>query len=48
MKRASREFALSRSWDAVFEGVYDAYREAKRLREMKKAQKFEDNKKSKA
>lgn len=37
MKRASREFALSRSWDAVFEGVYDAYREAKRLREIKNA-----------
>jgi phosphatidylinositol alpha 1,6-mannosyltransferase len=45
MKRASREFALSRSWDAVFEGVYDAYREAKKLREMKKAQKAEDTKK---
>lgn len=28
MKHASREFALSRSWDAIFEGVYDAYEEA--------------------
>ena len=29
MKSASREFAKSRSWDAVFEGVYEAYNEAK-------------------
>lgn len=29
MKRDSREFALSRSWDAVFESVYDAYAAAK-------------------
>ena len=29
MKQASREFALSRSWDAVFDGVYEAYGEAK-------------------
>ncbi len=29
MKRDSREFALSRSWDAVFENVYDAYGAAK-------------------
>ena len=28
MKRNSREFALSRSWDAVFESVYDAYQTA--------------------
>lgn len=28
MKKASREFALSRSWEAVFEGVYAAYEEA--------------------
>lgn len=27
MKAASREFALTRSWDAVFEGVYKAYGE---------------------
>ncbi len=27
MKKASREFALSRSWDAVFEKVYQAYDE---------------------
>jgi glycosyltransferase involved in cell wall biosynthesis len=29
MKKASREFALTRSWDSVFEGVYAAYNEAK-------------------
>lgn len=29
MKLASREFALSRSWDSVFEGVYRTYAEAK-------------------
>ncbi|MBK8812665.1 MAG: glycosyltransferase [Acidobacteria bacterium] len=29
MKKASREFALSRSWDAVFDKVYEAYAEAK-------------------
>ncbi|MGI8640580.1 MAG: glycosyltransferase [Pyrinomonadaceae bacterium] len=29
MKKLSREFALSRSWDSVFETVYDAYAEAK-------------------
>jgi glycosyltransferase involved in cell wall biosynthesis len=28
MKKAAREFALSRSWDSVFEGVYKAYEEA--------------------
>jgi len=28
MKKAAREFASSRSWDAVFESVYDAYAEA--------------------
>jgi phosphatidylinositol alpha 1,6-mannosyltransferase len=37
MKKAAREFALSRSWNAVFDGVYDAYREAKQLREIKRA-----------
>jgi glycosyltransferase involved in cell wall biosynthesis len=31
MKRRSREFAMSRSWDSVFESVYDAYREAIRI-----------------
>ena len=36
MKRASREFAQSRSWDSVFEGVYETYREAKTLRESKR------------
>ncbi len=28
MRKSSREFALSRSWDAVFESVYDAYQTA--------------------
>lgn len=28
LKKTSREFALSRSWDAVFESVFDAYRAA--------------------
>ena len=28
MKSAAREFAMSRSWDAVFESVYQAYAEA--------------------
>lgn len=46
MKRASREFALSRSWDAVFEGVYDAYREAKELREIKNAKQAEQKSKA--
>ena len=30
MKRVSREFALSRSWDSVFDGVYETYGEAKK------------------
>ena len=29
MKKQSLDFALTRSWDAVFEGVYETYREAK-------------------
>lgn len=32
MKEASRSFALSRSWDSVFETVYEAYRECIRQR----------------
>jgi glycosyltransferase involved in cell wall biosynthesis len=32
MKRAAREFAHSRSWDAVFDGVYRAYEECYALR----------------
>jgi glycosyltransferase involved in cell wall biosynthesis len=32
MKKAAREFALSRSWDSVFEQVYQAYEEAYMLR----------------
>ena len=29
MKKASLDFALTRSWDSVFESVYDTYREAR-------------------
>lgn len=43
MKRASREFALSRSWDSVFEGVYETYLEAKTLRDSKKLKNTEIN-----
>lgn len=32
MKKASREFALSRSWNSVFDGVYRVYAEAKERR----------------
>jgi glycosyltransferase involved in cell wall biosynthesis len=32
MKEASREFALSRSWDSVFDYVYDTYKECIRQR----------------
>ncbi len=35
MKLSAREFSLSRSWDAVFESVYDAYREAIKIAEEK-------------
>lgn len=37
MKLAARESALSKSWASVFKGVYDAYREAIRIAETKKA-----------
>jgi glycosyltransferase involved in cell wall biosynthesis len=33
MKRASREFAGSRSWDAVFEKVYQAYEECYKIQQ---------------
>ena len=33
MKLQARESAMSRSWDAVFEGVYDAYQTAFEMRE---------------
>lgn len=40
MKRLSREFALSRSWDSVFDGVYENYAEAKKyLAEVRQKQK---------
>lgn len=32
MRRNSRQFALSRSWDAVFEKVYQAYDECRKVR----------------
>lgn len=35
MKILARERAMSRSWDAVFEGVYDAYQTAYEMREKK-------------
>ncbi len=36
MKRAAREFALARSWDAVFEKVYQAYAETLAISEAEK------------
>ena len=36
MKKASLEFAHGRSWDSVFEKVYDAYDEAKEFLDAKK------------
>jgi phosphatidylinositol alpha 1,6-mannosyltransferase len=36
MKQNSREFALSRSWEAVFESVYDAYQAAIDAQNLKK------------
>lgn len=42
MKKLAREFALSRSWDSVFEGVYETYAEAKKyLAEVRQRQKEE-------
>ncbi len=38
MKEASRNFALSRSWDSVFETVYEAYRECIYLRSLSKTE----------
>jgi glycosyltransferase involved in cell wall biosynthesis len=40
MKQASREFALSRSWDSVFEEVYDSYAEAYKKRAAQKKTEF--------
>jgi glycosyltransferase involved in cell wall biosynthesis len=37
MKKAARETAMSRSWDAVFESVYDGYETAYEMREGNKA-----------
>ena len=36
MKEASRNFALSRSWDSVFESVYETYRECIRQKKLAK------------
>ncbi len=41
MKKLSRAAAMSSSWDAVFEAVYDAYREAIEITERQKAAKAE-------
>lgn len=35
MRRLSRKFALSRSWDAVFEEVYEAYAECRKIKPLK-------------
>ena len=43
MKEASRQFALSRSWDSVFETVYDAYAEAKVYLDRKKELRIKKN-----
>ncbi|MDH3494440.1 MAG: glycosyltransferase [Acidobacteriota bacterium] len=37
MKEASRSFALSRSWDSVFESLYEAYRECIRQKQQGKS-----------
>jgi glycosyltransferase involved in cell wall biosynthesis len=42
MKLASREFALTRSWDTVFEDVYRSYNEAKDYFDEKKKRKQEN------
>lgn len=45
MKLSSREFALTRSWDSVFETVYEAYHEAKnRLDKVKRTCSKKDRK----
>lgn len=45
MKKASREFALSRSWEAVFESVYRAYGEAKIYLDDKKTKRKKESEK---
>lgn len=39
MRKVAREMAMSRSWDSVFDKVYDAYRECIRLEKETKADK---------
>ncbi|QYO63357.1 glycosyltransferase [Leptolyngbya sp. 7M] len=36
MRKAARDSAMSRSWESIFEGVYDAYRESIRIAEARK------------
>lgn len=44
MKKASREFAMTRSWDSVFDSVYEVYFEAKEyLAEVRRTQKENGN-----
>ena len=47
MKKASLDFAMTRSWDSVFENVYDTYREARDyladVRRKQKAAKLEES-----
>lgn len=45
MKRASLDFAHSRSWDAVFEEVYRTYAETKKTLEAKRRRKKEEQEK---
>jgi glycosyltransferase involved in cell wall biosynthesis len=37
MKKAARDFALTKSWDAVFEALYDAYARAMQIAEERRA-----------
>jgi phosphatidylinositol alpha 1,6-mannosyltransferase len=46
MKQASLEFARSRSWDAVFESVYQTYSETKETLDAKRRRKKEEQQKS--
>jgi phosphatidylinositol alpha 1,6-mannosyltransferase len=39
MRKAARGNSLARSWDSIFEGVYDAYHETLRIAEERKAMK---------
>jgi glycosyltransferase involved in cell wall biosynthesis len=41
LKLRAREFSMSRSWEAVFKGVFDAYRQALDIRQKSEASKVE-------